>query len=137
MNTRQFLNTGIYSTRTYEIRHGRGNRTLKLQSLSCRVRNLTKITPNLKFFLLLPLVTSSLLATMLHGRFNWNSQTGFGKSIWNSAASKNHILLKVDYMPLQSPLSYVYRSLNLMRNFSTFSLACWFYFTFGPKSFVR
>jgi len=26
---------------------------------------------------------------------------------------------------------------NLMRNFSTFSLACLFYFTFGPKSFVR
>jgi len=26
---------------------------------------------------------------------------------------------------------------NLMRNFSTFSLACLFYFTFGPKSFVH
>jgi len=25
---------------------------------------------------------------------------------------------------------------NLMRNFSTFSLACLFYFTFDPKSFV-
>jgi len=26
---------------------------------------------------------------------------------------------------------------NLMQNFSTFSLACLFYFTFGPKSFVH
>jgi len=26
---------------------------------------------------------------------------------------------------------------NLMRNFSTFSLACLFYFTFGPKSFAH